>query len=144
MSMYIEGMDTINRTLDLKLEALSSELRRLILGLIYTDGPIYQSDILKHVGVASNKLAYHLNILRAAGLINREYGRNGRNVSTYSIKEDGTRFLKNIGALDELKSLTKQEFRPTNRQPFNRPRRLSETRHRHTGKPVSRRKVITA
>lgn len=110
-------MNTVgNDNLDLKLNALSSRFRRLLLGLIYTDGPIYQSDILKHVSVESNKLAYHLNILRAAGLIDREYGRNGRNVSRYSIKENATRFLENIGAIDKLRSLKKQKFKPTDRQ----------------------------
>jgi DNA-binding MarR family transcriptional regulator len=96
----------------------------------YHDGPIYQSDILKHVSVESNKLAYHLNILRAAGLIDREYGRDGRNVSRYSIKEDGTKFLENIGAMDKLGSLNEQKFKPANRPRFVKHSRSSETRYR--------------
>lgn len=123
---------------------MSSEFRRLILGLVYTDGPIYQSDILRHVGVASNKLAYHLNILRAARLIDREYGRNGKNVSMYSIKEDGIRFLKNIGALDELKGLTKQKYRPTNRPPSINSSRFVKTKYPHSRTLVSKRKVLAA
>lgn len=141
--MYNIGMNTISNNLDLKLEALSSEFRRSILGLVYTEGPVYQSDILKHVGVASNKLAYHLNMLRAAGLINREYDRNGRNVSIYSIKEDGTRFLKNIGALDELKSL-KKEFRPHARTPSFKSGRFIKTRRPHTRTSVRQHRVAAA
>jgi hypothetical protein len=119
----------MSNDLDLKLNALSSGFRRLILGLIYTDGPIYQSGILKHVRVGSNKLAYHLNILRAAGLIDREYGRNGKNVSRYSIKEDGIRFLENIGALDELRGLSKQKLAPTKRPRHVEPYRLWSIKH---------------
>ena len=119
----------MNNNLDLKLNALSSEFRRVLLGLIYTEGPIYQSDILKHVSVESNKLAYHLNILRAAGLIDREYGRNGRNVSRYLIKEEGTRFLENIGATDKLGSLNEQKFKP-NRPRFIKHSRFGGTKYR--------------
>jgi DNA-binding MarR family transcriptional regulator len=135
-----------NSHLDLKLNALSSEFRRLILGLIYIDGPVYQSDILKHVKVESNKLAYHLNILNDAGLIDREYKRNGKNVSRYSIKEDGVRFLENIGAIDELKGLAK-EFKPT-KYPWPVSRNSSwQTRHQsqhHRKSLVTKRQVIAA
>jgi predicted transcriptional regulator len=145
MYRYVmNNTNTINNDdLGLKFNALSSEFRRLLLGLIYTDGPVYQSDILKHVGVESNKLAYHLNILRTANLISREYGRNGKNVSRYSIKEDGTKFLENIGAQNKLKMLntpvlnSHQRHKNHNRFQFGK-------NQQHQKKAVSQRKIITA
>jgi hypothetical protein len=131
--------------LDLKLNALSSGFRRVLLGLIYTDGPLYQSDILKHVSVESNKLAYHLNILRAAGLIDREYGRNGRNVSKYLIKEHGTKFLENIGATDKLGSLNEQKFKPAHRPRFIKRNRFGGVKYqgkRHVRGSAPKHRVI--
>ena len=92
----------------------------------------------------SNKLAYHLNLLRAAGLIKREYGRDGRKISTYSIKEDGTKFLRNIGAIDELNRLTKQKFRPPNRPHSIKSHRLGTTRYPHTRSLARKQRIITA
>jgi hypothetical protein len=43
-----------------------------------------------------------------ANLVGREYERHGKNVARYSIKEDGIRFLENIGAIDKLRRLGKQ------------------------------------
>jgi predicted transcriptional regulator len=68
----------------IKIKALSNEFRRLILGLLYTDGSMYQSDILKHINIKSNLLAYHLNILATANMVEREYSeRRGQNFSLY-------------------------------------------------------------
>jgi DNA-binding HxlR family transcriptional regulator len=146
MSVHKYNMNTIDNNLDLKLNALSSRFRRLLLGLIYTDGPLYQSDILKHVGIESNKLAYHLNILYTAGLVDRDYERNGKNISKYSIKEDGVKFLSNIGAIDELKGLAKSGFQSAiHSRSVNRNR--SETRYQgkqHTRALRTKRQVITA
>jgi predicted transcriptional regulator len=89
----------------LKLKALSNEIRRLLLGLIFTNGPMYQSDILKHIQMDSNRLAYHLNMLYEANLIDRNYGRNGKKYSKYWIKKDGEKFLDFIGAKEELKKI---------------------------------------
>ena len=143
MPMYRYVMNTINNDLDLKFNALSSEFRRLLLGLIYTDGPVYQSDILKHVGVESNKLAYHLNILRAANLINREYGRNGKNVSRYSIKEDGTKFLESIGARNKLEMLNRPVLTDHQRHKNHSKFQFGKNQQHHK-KAVSQRKIIAA
>lgn len=91
---------------DLKLRAVSSEFRRLLLSLIYTDGPIYHSDILKHIEVTSNVLAYHLNILDEADLVERTFDRHGRTSMKYSITEDGEKFLEFIGAKEGLKHIS--------------------------------------
>jgi hypothetical protein len=53
----------------------------------------------------SNRLAYHLNMLYKAHLINRSYGRNGKKYSKYWIKKDGEKFLDFIGAKEELKKI---------------------------------------
>jgi predicted transcriptional regulator len=88
--------------------ALSNELRRVLLGLLYADGPMYQSDIAKHVKIKASLLAYHLEILRKANLIERKYGeRSGQNFSLYSIKDEGKKFLEAIGAKTKLDSLKK-------------------------------------
>lgn len=93
--------------------ALSNELRRLLLGLIYTDGPMYPSDIARHVEVKSNLLAYHLEILRKANLVERKYAeRSGQNFSLYSITEQGKRFLELIGAKAKLESMKKKSGAP--------------------------------
>jgi DNA-binding HxlR family transcriptional regulator len=146
MPMYIWAMNTTNNALDLKLNALSNEFRRILLGLIYTDGPIYPSGIVRHIGVESNKLAYHLNILYNANLIGREYERHGKHFTRYSIKEDGIRFLESIGALDKLKELTKQKFTPTNQPRHISPNRFGSIKHQqqHTKKLVSKRRVLAA
>ena len=90
----------------LKLKALTSDIRRTLLGLIFSNGPMYQSEILKHIQIDSNLLAYHLKILYTANLINRNYERHGKNFSKYWIKEDGEKFLDFIGAKEELKKLS--------------------------------------
>jgi DNA-binding MarR family transcriptional regulator len=90
--------------------ALSNELRRVLLGLIYTDGPMYQSDIAKQVEIEPNLLSYHLKILLAANLINRKYSeRSGQNFSLYSATEEGKKFLELIGSKPKL-----DEFRKSN------------------------------
>jgi predicted transcriptional regulator len=94
-----------NDKMDLKLNAMSSEIRRLLLGLIFTNGPMYHSEILKHIQIASNMLAYHLNILCNANLIDRNYERHGNRYSKYWIKKDGEKFLDFIGVKEELKKI---------------------------------------
>jgi predicted transcriptional regulator len=93
--------------------ALSNGLRRVVLGLLYTEGAMYQSDIAKHVKVKPNLLAYHLEILRKANLVERKYGeRSGQNFSLYTIKEDGRKFLELIGAKAKLDSMKKPNAQP--------------------------------
>ena len=95
-----------NGKMNLKLKAVSHEIRRLLLGLMFTNGgPIYHSEILKHIQISSNKLTYHLNILYNANLIDRSYERHGSRYSKYSITKDGEKFLDFIGARDELKKI---------------------------------------
>ena len=86
----------------IRFKALSDKFRRFLLGLIYTEGPLYQADILKQVEIRSNKLAYHLGKLYDAGLIEREYEKQGPHFSKYKIKEEGKKFLEAIGASDKL------------------------------------------
>jgi predicted transcriptional regulator len=107
----------------IKIKALSNEFRRLILGLLYTDGPMYQSDILKHVDIRSNLLAYHLDILTTANMVEREYSeRRGQNFSLYSIKEGGEKFLELIGAKSRLDAIKKE-----NKKQAQQPRNVYES-----------------
>ena len=101
----IKTKNAFDSKMDLKLKAFSNEIRRLLLGLIFANGPIYQSEIMKHIQMDSNRLAYHLNILYKANLIDRGYGRNGKNYSKYWIKKDGEKFLDFIGAKEDLKKI---------------------------------------
>lgn len=90
--------------LDLKLKALSSEFRRSLLGLIYAYGRMHPSDISKHVNIDSSHLAYHLELLVKASLINRVYApREGAKFSQYSVTGDGKKFLDFIGVSGKLK-----------------------------------------
>jgi hypothetical protein len=90
----------------MKMKAVSNGFRRLVLGLLYTDGPMYQSDILKHVDIKSNLLAYHLAILASADMVEQRYSeREGQKFSLYSIKEEGRKFLKQIGARTRLDAI---------------------------------------
>jgi predicted transcriptional regulator len=102
----IKHTSKYNDQKDVKLKALTTDIRRTLLGLIFSNGPMYQSEILKHIKIDSNKLAYHLNILCSANLIDRSYERHGKNFSKYWIKEDGEKFLDFIGAKKELKRLS--------------------------------------
>jgi len=87
---------------DLRFKALSNEIRRVILGLLYMNGPMYQSNILENIEIKSNRLVYHLNLLCKAGLIGKDYTRDGKNFSKYWIKETGKKYLDFIGASKEL------------------------------------------
>ena len=91
---------------DPKFKALTNEFRRFLVGLLYASGPMYQSDILKNVKVDSNLLAYHLNILVAAGLVRNEFvSREGRKFSRYYVTDEGVRFLDFLGVKDQLEIL---------------------------------------
>ena len=94
----------------LKMKAVSNGFRRLVLGLLYTDGPMYQLDILKHVEIKSNLLAYHLEILVSANMVEQRYTeREGQKFSRYSIKEEGRKFLEQIGAITRLDAIKKSD-----------------------------------
>ena len=58
-----------------------------------------------------------------ANLVGREYERHGKHVARYSIKEDGIRFLKNIGAVDKLRRLSKQKSVSTKHRRYVKPDR---------------------
>lgn len=93
---------------DLRIKTLSNKFRRFLLGLIYTEGrPMYQSDVLKHVNVKSNLLAYHLKLLTDSGLLyNKFERREGKRFSKYSITLDGIRALEYIGVKSDLDQIT--------------------------------------
>jgi predicted transcriptional regulator len=103
--LVVKPKRVFDKKMDLKLKAFSNEIRRLLLGLIFTNGPIYHSEIMKHIQMDSNRLAYHLNMLYAADLIDRSYGRDGKKYSKYWLKKDGEKFLEFIGAKEELKKI---------------------------------------
>lgn len=92
-----------------RIKVLSNEIRRLLLGLLYSEGPMYHADLARHLGIKSTSLlTYHLDLLVKAKLIEKSYSNNreGQNFSKYAIKEDGERFLELIGAKNELKPLS--------------------------------------
>lgn len=123
----------------MKMKAVSNGFRRLVLGLLYTEGPMYQLDIVQYVEIKSNLLAYHLGILVSANMVEQEYTeREGQKFSRYSIKEEGRKFLQQIGAITRLDAIKKSDddsilsmrrkmrrrsrsIRSYHRQPANRP-----------------------
>jgi predicted transcriptional regulator len=94
---------------DLKLKALSNRFRRFLLGLVYANGKMHPSDIAKHVQTDSNFIAYHLNILIEANLLEKSYERHGNQLSEYMVTEDGKKFLDFIGATEKLKEISAAE-----------------------------------
>jgi len=98
---------------DVKVMAISNRTRRIILGILYVYGPLFNRDLKKYTGLSSNKLAYHMKILKRAGYVSNTYlsERSGKTFSKYSITEEGIRFLEYIGAkskLDEIVLRIKQ------------------------------------
>lgn len=83
---------------DEKSIAVSNSFRRLVLGLLYTDGPMSESDILKHVEIEQDLLAYHLETLVSANMVEQK-------PSLYSLTNDGINFLKLVGADKRLDSI---------------------------------------
>jgi len=96
---------------DKMLKALSHEFRRLLLGLIYTYEGIHPSELQKHVNAESNKIAHHLNILVEAGLVQREFSREGKSFAKYRVKNEGEKFLEFIGAKEELDKIIVNKIR---------------------------------
>lgn len=73
--------------------ALGSEPRLNAFLVISKDAPISFADIRKSVRIAPGLLAYHLGLLKAAGLVKCRYGREGKSTSSYRLTLLGDRVL---------------------------------------------------
>ncbi len=72
------------------LKALGNETRMAIISFLYEEEPTTFVEIMKGLGLKSNKLSYHLRILSQAGLIDRYYTREGgRERITYTLSDLG-------------------------------------------------------
>ena len=71
------------------------------------------NEIVRETDVASGLAAYHLGVLRAAGLVEVQYVRSGMAVSRYELTEMGARIFENLfgrrraGARHPAKSASK-------------------------------------
>lgn len=88
----------------LQLRALSHDIRLTLLYLIFREGPIKPSEIQEYIDIPSNKLAYHLGVLKDAGLvINRYVKRSKEGYSEYSCTDDAKRYLAALGVKAKTK-----------------------------------------
>jgi len=81
-----------------RLRALGNDTRLALLGLIYVREEASFSQIKRETRMESNKLAYHMRILKDAGLI--KFYKNG-----YLVTNDGEKLMKNLGYLKTVKSV---------------------------------------
>jgi len=132
----------------MKMKAVSNGFRRLVLGLLYTaNGPMYQSDIADHVEIKPNLLAYHLEILVSANMVEKKYSeRQGQKFSSYSIKEEGSKFLEQIGAKSRLDAINNDDVSSLSKRIKKRRSDLSRSTknssRRATNRPPNKRCIM--
>lgn len=92
---------------DSKVKALSSEIRRGIISLLFVKGPLYNAAIAKEIGIKPSHLAYHLGMLEEAGYVKKtlKEERDGKQFALYAITDAGEDFLDFIGAKPKLEQL---------------------------------------
>ncbi len=76
-------------------KALGNKIRLQAFHIISKQQPISFNDIERGL------LAYHLGVLKAAGLITVEYKRSGKEISKYSLTREGEKFLQGLTKEDE-------------------------------------------
>jgi len=88
-----------------KLKAVGNDTRLALMGLIYIREEMPFSDLEKETGLASNKLSYHIKILKKANFIKRY--KDG-----YIVTIEGERFLRDLGYIDVIEKIQEKEENP--------------------------------
>ena len=76
---------------------LDNDHRLRIATLLMEEGELPFNEVARRLGVERGLLAYHLGVLRRAGLVDLRVERRGRNTSFYSLTELGIRVLSSLG-----------------------------------------------
>jgi DNA-binding transcriptional ArsR family regulator len=84
--------------------ALDNEDRLKILFTIFNEPDISFNDISKKTDIDRSALAYHLGVLKRAGLVEMECQKRGKKLTKYRITEEGKKILKKV--LKELDNLS--------------------------------------
>jgi DNA-binding transcriptional ArsR family regulator len=84
--------------------ALDNEDRLKILFTIFNEPDIAFNDISKKTDIDKSSLAYHLGVLKRAGLVEMEYQKRGKKLTKYRITEEGKKILEKV--LKELDNLS--------------------------------------
>jgi len=82
-------------------KALGNKIRLQAFHIISKQQPISFNDISNKINIERGLLAYHLGVLKAAGLITVEYKRSGKEISKYSLTREGEKFLQGLTKEDE-------------------------------------------
>ena len=91
MKKLAEPEDTDSEVIDrLKAyTALDNPIRLRAFRLIHDSPGLPFSEIAKHVRIESGLLAYHMGVLKAAGVVDVTYERDGRQVTSYRLGPRG-------------------------------------------------------
>src|SRR5436309_14235286 len=65
--------------------ALDNPIRLRAIRLIHDTPGVPINEIAKHIHLESGLLAYHLGVLKAAGVVDVAYARDGRQVTSYRL-----------------------------------------------------------
>jgi len=90
--------------------ALDNEDRLRIIFTIFNEPDISFNDIAKKTGIDKSALAYHLGVLKRAGLVEMEYQKRGKKLTKYRITDEGKKILENV--LTVLKELANLSIKP--------------------------------
>lgn len=74
--------------------ALDSDYRLLIISTLYNEPEISFNDLARRTGIEKGLLAYHLGVLRKAGLIECEFVRRSKKTSKYRLTEKGLKAVE--------------------------------------------------
>jgi tetratricopeptide (TPR) repeat protein len=80
--------------------ALDNEDRLRIIFTIFNEPDISFNDISKKTGIDKPALAYHLGVLKRAGLVEMVYQKRGKKLTKYRITDEGKRILEKALEID--------------------------------------------
>lgn len=95
----------IEKEIDLlskRINAINNETRLSLMGLLYLNGRSKFTDLSDETEMVSNKLSYHLNILKESKFIEK-------NKDQYQITEEGIKFIEKIGLIENIREIKPEE-----------------------------------
>ena len=76
--------------------ALDNEIRLKALAVIHERPGISFNEISRKVKVERGLLAYHLGVLKAAGIVNVDYERTSKQTSKYEATDEGRKLIQEL------------------------------------------------
>ena len=89
---------------------MDNEDRLKILFTIFNEPDIAFNDMSKKTDIDKPSLAYHLGVLKRAGLVEMECQKRGKKLTKYRITDKGKKILENV--LTVLKELANMSIKP--------------------------------